>query len=564
MAGCGSAGRIPGTQGTPQAASGLQQLPFELPPTDEYPDFRHSQSKQTSSSQFINVLLGNQWLDKSDGANPSGITLRIISDPGELEWAVYALPVADFQFEAITADLYLNEGNGWAAISDYSRNTWEISPISPDPPYYISNPTHPERYVSASGWVYFAVLSYDASDVYAEEIDAHMAKPDRTDIALEQIGVNGHFAMTEYDGKPLLAVVNADLNRVECWRASVPNPQALGDFSVHELASYDPSVVLLRCDVAVVGGRPAIAWGTMDQGVHYAAALVDEPAGAADWAQTQIDTVVSGNQPDVEEQDGKPMVVFTEVGGFQRTLFAYSDLAVPLNDDDWDRYQIKVETGDQDYGSSLLIFDGRPNILVHDSRPDHIDYWLFEGKQAVPSNIFDWDSFRLSASIDSATYRASGLRKSPWAILEGKPAFLFPAYQQDGGQSSYILGQFLKSDPAENSDLSYGLFDENQLPAVQSDQSRPADLKVFNDIPYAVTSTKLDWMDTNIRLTVWHGVAPWARDETEFIRDEIGQGEYGYGQDAQLHIADHQLALFYFDRDYPDGGTLHLVFDNPL
>jgi len=166
-------------------------------------------------------------------------------------------------------------------------------------------------------------------------------------------------------------------------RALTGEPAASSDWSTHRLS--DHASASDRCDIAEIGGLPAIAYTDNDeQAVFYAVASSTTPEQAGDWQAHQVTGSSStATVKDFAEINGHPAICFRSTA--QTDQYIRASVASPASGADW-LSPVRTANG---LGGEIKLMDKSGLPLIVNLTGDCL-YTI--ANTAEPQSILDWNT----------------------------------------------------------------------------------------------------------------------------------------------------------------------------
>lgn len=257
--------------------------------------------------------------------------------------------------------------------------------------------------IKLRGWVYFVIddtadsgcgpsglaminghpaisyTRYEDSLQYVRSTTPTGSQPeDWTQIVLIEVGDKGECSsLAEVDGNPAISYDDHDNGCLKYVRSTTSEGNHGEDWTgivvvdSENHAGHDSSL-------AVVNGKPAIAYTWYEQGVYdhklrYAVSSTTTGSAAGDWTVVTVDnSSETGYNPSLAVVDGCPAISYhNDVAGC--LMYARSTTSSGASASDWTQL-IEVDVGNTGWYSWLAVIDGNPAISYYDVTNSALKY----------------------------------------------------------------------------------------------------------------------------------------------------------------------------------------------
>lgn len=184
------------------------------------------------------------------------------------------------------------------------------------------------------------------------------------------------------------------------------------------------------CQLAMVGGKPAIAYLRYYSGVQhlaYSRATVNEPTATADWIRSEVST---SSEPakvyGLLESGGVPVVAFGRRNGSDIDLgIAYATDGTPDSSSDWTNYAALTDFSQSN--AELFLINSLPAIVFNNELPSPNDSRIARANIAVPTLPTDWQVHVYALDYDAVSWGTGAWDGTPFVI----------SYHDTGGLQLY-------------------------------------------------------------------------------------------------------------------------------
>jgi hypothetical protein len=189
-------------------------------------------------------------------------------------------------------------------------------------------------------------------------------------------GVIGGLALVEIAGLPYIAYTKSTYAPDEGWRpvlarALTSTPAGAADWAV-TLASADKGSN--NIGMAVLGGRPALAFRNAIDGLAFAWAGTTAPTGPADWTRMSVDNVGSaGSNVTMRLVSGVPAIASFNSDAAYGISYHWATRPDPQDSSDWQTLRFFSGTATANT-LSLLDVGGKPALVFNASPANGLVY----------------------------------------------------------------------------------------------------------------------------------------------------------------------------------------------
>lgn len=179
--------------------------------------------------------------------------------------------------------------------------------------------------------------------------------------------------------------------------------------------------------LAIVDGRPAVAFGSSGDVIGYALSATAHGANPADWQVISVDSGTMSWKNELRLVDGKPAIAYRH-GGAEEIRLALSASLDGASPADWT--SVAVDSG-KDFagGPSLAVIGGKPALAYSDAGTGAGDgnLWYARSATAAGGSAGDWSTLAIGTAVgydDDCSIQA----------VDGKPGIVFRSDDVEGEQ----------------------------------------------------------------------------------------------------------------------------------
>jgi hypothetical protein len=278
--------------------------------------------------------------------------LDITAPAGEATYAIYgALPVNEVS-APLTLVLNLDGSSGtvWVGLSNYTQGKWDWQAV--EAPFStwmeVAVPASGDEYFSAGESLYFCLLVHDGDTLHFEganlETQNHwLINPASWQDHLIAEGANfgkHHAACLLENGAPGIVYTRDDTEKIYFAYATTPTPSAAGDWVSHVADSGSDRGGSV--DICMGLDTPSIVYEDVNrQDVYYAYSQTALPTAESDWVSHQPDANAT-SQPRLQQMGGDDCLVYR---AFEGLKFAHALVNDPAGAADWETAIVDSGTG---------------------------------------------------------------------------------------------------------------------------------------------------------------------------------------------------------------------------
>ncbi len=371
-------------------------------------------SPRSSSEAASFVMKGDRCLAHSPGVVLTAGSAVMSASADGFEWALYEAKNAGFECTAVTPHIDLIKPKLWIARADFEAGRWVLlGPYSSDPPGNIN--LSADKYYSAAGRQYFAVLCPGGAQVVAQSFDLSVEKP-VAEVSTAVQGVNDGLKLLDLNGRPGLVYSgvsgeldfslgdSADPGGVSDWNSSVIDASAFPQY--YAATVHQGRVVVVYIDSL---------FGTL----KLARAKIEHPVQDSDWETVDLPT--TGTYQDLAIcSDGQHVLIAVhEWDGSDidtDSVFHYVRFLRSADSDalgSYSNYRIRglgQGSNQQQIRLSVIVDDGRPAVSCVDELDEFFNRAFFLHANNAAPQQGQWTAYDLQngCSQDSLVMASLG------------------------------------------------------------------------------------------------------------------------------------------------------------
>lgn len=340
-------------------------------------------------------------------------------------WAIWQFNQPGDPILEIATHLRIDEGNsGFIGIADYDTGRWEFIPAT-DGTQVVS--IDQARHVSPAGNVFISVVAVRSDKVLADGFSVTIDKSGWHVLPVVTEGQVGlGCVIREVNGRPAIAC-----------RRFVPSAEneLVYAYSLTELGLYpedwfsitvDAANGIANCDLAVINGKPAIAYQRGTELVYSGSSTVSGH-GPANWGvKVVVDSGSNvGEQMSLGTADGRPAIVYRV--GLPDTELRYAVSSTLKGDTAgaWDSMAIDSGGNAGSY-PHLASVEGNPAATYYDSLNNRVAYIRSTTQRG--DGPIDWIQYSAVANEGAVNNYFNSIAL---IVADGNPAVAFLDSQQD-------------------------------------------------------------------------------------------------------------------------------------